>query len=200
MPLADPQVVLCSNVQEAPCLDQMHADETVSWMVMEEGTWFSDDGAQIQVGKVQVGRRPATQRSHAEPPPNRVATNLCGAHPLTGFARVQAGVGGWTQVAYRGSGFAEVPVTLTTIQTFHGQSCHSDQGGMQVQSAPTDTHSDLAHAADAPLTECISGLQNRNDRQQCTSEQWNCADGTPMCQTPGTRDGGGDGYGTSHMS
>ena len=123
-------------LQEAPCLDQMHADEEVPWVVFEEGSFHSDDGAAFQVGKAQVAS------------------------------------GGWTTVEYRGTGFATVPVTITTIQTFHGQACYNDRGGMD----------------------------NRNDRQQCTSEQWQCANGAaaatdPMCQGVGFIDGPGDGYG-----
>ena len=41
-------------LQEAPCLDQWHVDETVNWMVLEEGSFNSDDGAHFQVGKLQV--------------------------------------------------------------------------------------------------------------------------------------------------
>ena len=123
-------------LQEAPCLDQWHAEEVVPWVVFEEGNFHSDDGAQIQIGKAQ------------------------------------AATGGWTNVQYRGTGFATVPVTITTIQTFHGQSCYNDQ----------------------------SGMDNRNDRQQCTSEQWTCPPGAngalnPACQNVGQRDGAGDGYG-----
>ena len=86
--------------------------------------------------------------------------------------KAQAATGGWTNVQYRGTGFATVPVTITTIQTFHGQSCYNDQ----------------------------SGMDNRNDRQQCTSEQWTCPPGAngaqnPACQNVGQRDGAGDGYG-----
>ena len=40
---------------QATCLDQWHAEEEVHWMVMEEGSFMSDDGAQFQVGKAQVG-------------------------------------------------------------------------------------------------------------------------------------------------
>lgn len=123
-------------LQEAPCLDQMHADESVPWMVFEEGSFHSDAGSAFQVGKAQVAS------------------------------------GGWTTVDYRGSGFATTPITITTIQTFHGQACYNDQGGMQ----------------------------NRNDRAQCSSEQWQCAQGAaaatdPMCQNVGQVDGPGDGYG-----
>lgn len=123
-------------LQEAECLDQWHADEETSWMVLEEGSFHSDDGAAFQVGKAQVAS------------------------------------GGWTPVNYRGSGFAAVPVTITMIQTFHGQSCYNDQ----------------------------SGMPNRNDRQQCSSEQWTCARDAnaaldPACQGVGQIDGGGDGFG-----
>ena len=123
-------------LQEAECLDQWHADEETSWMVLEEGSFHSDDGAAFQVGKTQVAS------------------------------------GGWTTVNYRGSGFANVPSTITMIQTFHGQSCSNDQ----------------------------SGAANRNDAQQCSSEQWTCAHDAnaaldPACQGVGVVDGGGDGFG-----
>ena len=42
-------------LQEPTCLDQWHKPETVSWMAMEEGSWLSDDGKQIQVGHATVG-------------------------------------------------------------------------------------------------------------------------------------------------
>jgi hypothetical protein len=41
-------------LQEPQCLDQYHKQETVSWMIMDEGTFHSDDGSQFQVGKAQV--------------------------------------------------------------------------------------------------------------------------------------------------
>ena len=37
-------------LQEPSCLDHWHTAETASWMVMEEGSWLSDNGRQIQVG------------------------------------------------------------------------------------------------------------------------------------------------------
>ena len=37
-------------LQEPSCLDHWHTAETASWMVMEEGSWLSDSGRQIQVG------------------------------------------------------------------------------------------------------------------------------------------------------
>lgn len=46
-------------------------------------------------------------------------------------------------------------------------------------------------------TESAVTFRNREDRQQCSSEQWQCDASNPMCQAPGTRDNGayGDGYG-----
>jgi hypothetical protein len=79
-------------LQEPQCLDQWHGDEEVSWMVIEEGSWLSDDGKQIQSGVVR------------------------------------AASGGWTWVPYRGTGFANSPVTITQIQTMKGQHCTNDDG------------------------------------------------------------------------
>lgn len=79
-------------LQEPSCLDQWHADEDVSWMVIEEGSWLSDDGKQVQSGVVT------------------------------------AASGGWTWVPYRGTGFANSPVTITQIQTMKGQHCTNDDG------------------------------------------------------------------------
>jgi hypothetical protein len=41
-------------LQEPSCLDQWHTDEEVSWMIMDEGSWLSDNGKQIQVGQATV--------------------------------------------------------------------------------------------------------------------------------------------------
>jgi|EP01046_Picozoa_sp_COSAG06_P003365 hypothetical protein len=111
-------------------------------MVMEEGSFMSDDGAMFQVGK------------------NQVAGD------------------GWSTVNFHGTGFAAAPVTIATIQTFHGQSCYNDQ----------------------------SGMANRNDRQQCDIgnrcspdhvSQFGHDDHTSISQCFGTnqQDGGGDGFG-----
>lgn len=80
-------------LQEPSCLDQWHAEETVSWTIMEEGSWMSDDAKQIQVGHVSVGSQ------------------------------------GWTWVPYLGTGFANSPVTITQIQTFHGLWCNNHLAG-----------------------------------------------------------------------
>ena len=67
-----------------------------------------------------------------------------------------------------------VPVTIATIQTFHGQSCSNDQ----------------------------SGMDNRNDRQQCNignncAPEWIKSEPSQINQCFGTnqQDGGGDGFG-----
>ena len=41
-------------LQEPSCKDQWHADEVVSWVVMEEGSFLSDDGALLQTGMIQL--------------------------------------------------------------------------------------------------------------------------------------------------
>jgi hypothetical protein len=41
-------------LQEPSCLDQHHKKEKVSWMVLEEGSFISDDGALLQAGTVNL--------------------------------------------------------------------------------------------------------------------------------------------------
>jgi hypothetical protein len=41
-------------VQEPKCKDQWHVKEDLSWMVLEEGSFMSDNGALLQVGSVQL--------------------------------------------------------------------------------------------------------------------------------------------------
>ena len=78
------------------------------------------------------------------------------------------------QQPFHGTGFAASPVTITTIQTYHGQSCYNDQ----------------------------SGMDNRNDRQQCDignrcSQDYinRSPSSISQCFGANEQDGGGDGYG-----
>ena len=41
-------------LQEPSCKDQWHTEEEVSWMVIEEGSFLSDDGAMLQTGLKQL--------------------------------------------------------------------------------------------------------------------------------------------------
>jgi hypothetical protein len=43
------------RVQEWDYLDDVHANETVSWLAMERGHWTLDGGAQVQAGDVTTG-------------------------------------------------------------------------------------------------------------------------------------------------
>ena len=40
------------RMQEPSCQDDLHVEEEVPWLVLEAGTWFTDDGKMIQVGRV----------------------------------------------------------------------------------------------------------------------------------------------------
>lgn len=74
-------------------------------MVMEEGSYMSDDGKMFQVGKKSVAGDGACRpfyRSHRETVPD-----------VASPARAHAG---WTTVNFHGTGFAAPPVTIATIQ------------------------------------------------------------------------------------
>jgi hypothetical protein len=83
------------RLQEPSCLDDVHMGERVPWMVIESGTWFSDQGKMIQAGRVLA--------SGSDANPN------VGAEATLG--------GGWKDVLYHSKFPDDNVATLSQVQT-----------------------------------------------------------------------------------
>ena len=87
------------RLQEPPCTDDVHKREEISYLVMEAGAWYSDQGKLFQVGRVQTA-------------------GANGASWGVGAQQNAAVAGGWTPVTYHTPFADDMVSALTQVQTY----------------------------------------------------------------------------------
>ena len=144
-------------LQEPTCLDQWHADEVVSWFVMERGAWLSDDGKQIQAGVTTAGssgwrevnylgtgfaNNPITitqiQSIHGAFCSNENVEGVAGAGDVTAATSPEgacSGFGGIQDILNFDNDVPNVPTGYTHTRQRKHSSGASGQGAMQSGSA-----------------------------------------------------------------
>lgn len=167
------------RIEEAPNLDGGHTFETVSYLVLEAGSWQLPDGTEIEVGKVSTS---AT-----------VGRNLAGSFATVTFSQA----------------FATAPVVMTQIQTVNDPSwaktrqllasTSSFKVALEEEEASTTAHGTetIGWVAVTPGTGVWSGhrFQAANTPNSVTDTFYSIAFGQGFASAPrflaamGTRDG-----------
>ena len=101
------------RLQEPSCQDDIHVEEEVAYLVLDAGTWFTDDGKMIQVGRLPVSGVD-TSTTCCQPGGNPAGTTSCCIGSGEGIL-----TGGWSDVTFHVPFPDDEVAIFTQVQTYN---------------------------------------------------------------------------------
>ena len=101
------------RLQEPSCQDDLHVEEEVPWLVLDAGTWFTDDGKMIQVGRLPISGAD-TSTTCCIPGGNPAGTASCCIGTGEGIL-----TGGWSDVTFHVPFPDDEVAIFTQVQTYN---------------------------------------------------------------------------------
>jgi hypothetical protein len=144
------------RLQEPACLDDLHVSEELPWMVMEQGTWFTDGGKMIQAGRVNA-QGATVGNGCCSTGDTSCCTGSTGCSGPSDNAQCgMASYGGFVPVAFH-SAFPDTRTSiLPQVQTYNDQTYAKarlgtarDANGFSVLLESADTGSTVGHGMES---------------------------------------------------